>query len=100
MESTESHSAGFPSFPHSLEIPSGLPHFHGLDDEYRYTRTTPETSAKASNQDPWHREGVVTDVPGPKCNGCSGTLTPLSCFCCCSCLSGNQGRRCGQEQAR
>jgi hypothetical protein len=25
--------AGFPPFPHSLEIPSGLPHSHGLDDE-------------------------------------------------------------------
>ena len=24
--------AGFPTFPHSLEIPSGFPHFHGLDD--------------------------------------------------------------------
>jgi hypothetical protein len=29
----ESHEAGFPPFPHSLEIPSGFPHSHGLDDE-------------------------------------------------------------------
>jgi hypothetical protein len=29
----ESPKAGFPPFPHSLEIPAGLPHFHGLDDE-------------------------------------------------------------------
>jgi hypothetical protein len=31
MESMESQEAGFPPFPHSLEIPSGLPHSHGLD---------------------------------------------------------------------
>jgi hypothetical protein len=29
--SMESQEAGFPPFPHSLEIPSGLPHCHGLD---------------------------------------------------------------------
>ena len=28
----ESHEAGFPPFPHSLEIPSGFPHSHGLGD--------------------------------------------------------------------
>ena len=33
MESMESHKDGFPPFPHSLEIPSGLAHSHGLDDE-------------------------------------------------------------------
>ena len=32
MESMESHEAGFPPFPHSLEIPAGFPHSHGLDD--------------------------------------------------------------------
>jgi hypothetical protein len=32
MEGMESHDAGFPPFPHSLEIPSGFPHSHGLDD--------------------------------------------------------------------
>src|ERR1700689_4717511 len=32
VESMESHEAGFPLFPHPLEIPSGLPHSHGLDD--------------------------------------------------------------------
>jgi hypothetical protein len=26
----ESLKAGFPLFPHSLEIPSGFPHYHGL----------------------------------------------------------------------
>ena len=30
MESVESQESGFPPFPHSLEIPSGLPHSHGL----------------------------------------------------------------------
>jgi hypothetical protein len=28
----ESHKAGFPPFPHSLEIPSGFAHSHGLGD--------------------------------------------------------------------
>jgi hypothetical protein len=32
MESMESHEAGFPPFPHSLEIPSGFPHSHGHVD--------------------------------------------------------------------
>jgi hypothetical protein len=31
MESLESQEAGFPPFPHSLEIPLGFPHSHGLD---------------------------------------------------------------------
>jgi hypothetical protein len=31
MESMESQEAGFPPFPHSLEIPLGFPHSHGLD---------------------------------------------------------------------
>ncbi len=35
-ERVESHTAGFPPFPHSLEIPSGFPHSHGLEDEIRY----------------------------------------------------------------
>jgi hypothetical protein len=32
MESLESQDAGFPPFPHPLEILSGFPHFHGFDD--------------------------------------------------------------------
>jgi hypothetical protein len=67
----ESHKAGFPSCPHSLGIPSGLPHSHGLDDEIRYL----EATAKTRRSKPRHRKGLVTNVPGPKCNGCSGTLT-------------------------
>jgi hypothetical protein len=27
---------------------------------------------------PYHRKGLVTDVPGPKCNACSGTLNPTA----------------------
>ena len=38
----ESHEADFPPFPHSLEIPSGLPHSHGLDGEIRYLQATAE----------------------------------------------------------
>jgi hypothetical protein len=29
----ESHEAGFPPFPHLLEIPSGFPHSQGFGDE-------------------------------------------------------------------
>jgi hypothetical protein len=72
----ESHKAGFPPFPHSLEIPSGLPHSHGLDDELSYLETTRQRPALNPNLGIYRRKGVVTDVPGPKCNGCSGTLTP------------------------
>jgi hypothetical protein len=73
MESLESHKAGFPPFPRSLEIPSGLPHSHGLDDEIRYSETTKDPVLNP-DLSPYHRKGLVTDVPGPKCNGCSGTL--------------------------
>jgi hypothetical protein len=54
------------------------------------------------NPRPLDHKGVVMEVPGPKCNGCSGTLTPLSvfCCCCCFCFSTHQGRRCGQERGR
>jgi hypothetical protein len=31
MESMESQEAGFPPFPHFLEIPLGFPHSHDLD---------------------------------------------------------------------
>jgi hypothetical protein len=45
-ERVESHEGGFPPFPHSLEIPSGLPHFHGLDGEIRYSEATAKTSPR------------------------------------------------------
>src|SRR5437763_1825300 len=35
MESMESHKAGFPPFPHSLEIPSGFPRQAQLDRRIR-----------------------------------------------------------------
>ena len=67
MESMESHEAGFPPFPHSLEIPSGLPHFHGLDD-WVYVFSCPLYSNHR------YRKGLVTDVSGPQRNACPGTL--------------------------
>jgi hypothetical protein len=39
MESMESHKAGFPPFPHSLEIPLGFPHYHRFDDGYMFLET-------------------------------------------------------------
>ena len=38
----ESHETGFPPFPHSLEIPLGFPHSHGLDDRI-YVLSYPST---------------------------------------------------------
>jgi hypothetical protein len=46
-ESPESHKAGFPTFPYSVEISSGLPHSQGLDDEIRYLEATAETNEQA-----------------------------------------------------
>jgi hypothetical protein len=86
----ESHKAGFPPFPHSLEIPSGFPHSHGLGD-WIYVFSC------SLNSNHRHRKGLVTDVSGPQRNACPGTLTPLSRSCCCFCSSDDQGRRCGQD---
>ena len=69
----ESHEAGFPPFPHSLEIPSGFPHSHGLDD-WIYVFSC------LLNSNHRHRKGLVTDVSGPQRNACPGTLTPLEAF--------------------
>src|ERR1700744_4168519 len=68
MESLESHEAGFPPFPHSLEVPSGLPHSHGLGDRLYVFSCSPHTNHR-------HRKGVVTNVSGPQRNACPGTLT-------------------------
>ena len=54
----ESQDAGFSPFPHSLEIPLGFPHSHGLDD-WLYVFSWP------FNSNHRHRKGVVTDVSGP-----------------------------------
>jgi len=71
--SMESHDAGFPPFPHSLEIPSGFPHSHGLDD-WLYVFLCPSNSHYS------HRKGLVTDVSGPQRNACPGTPPPLAAF--------------------
>ena len=67
----ESHEAGFPPLPQSLEIPSGFPHSQGLDD-WIYLFSCPLYSIHR------HRKGLVTDVSGPKCNERSGTLSAPS----------------------
>jgi hypothetical protein len=54
----ESHNAGFPPFPHSLDIPSGFPHSHCLDD-WVYVFSCPLYSKHR------RRKGLVTDVSGP-----------------------------------
>ena len=66
----ESHDAGFPPFPHSLEIPSGFPHYHGLGG-WLYVFSC------LLNSNDSHRKGLVTDVSGPQCNACPGTLTTV-----------------------
>jgi hypothetical protein len=71
MESMESHDAGFPPFPHSLEIPLGFPHSHGLDD-WIYV------FSYFFNSNHRHRKGLVTDVSGPQRNVCPGTLSVLA----------------------
>ena len=63
--------AGFPPFPHSLEIPSGFPTFPR-------PRPTAYISFSAPvNSNHRHRKGLLTDVSGPQRNACPGTLTPL-----------------------
>ncbi|MGA8629110.1 MAG: hypothetical protein WB573_02115, partial [Terracidiphilus sp.] len=79
MESMESHEAGFPLFPHSLEIPSGLPHFHGLGGEIMYLEATAKTGPRPDNLSPYRRKGLVTDVPvhSQHCaSGAPDTLRP------------------------
>jgi hypothetical protein len=71
----ESHEAGFPPFPHSLEIPTGFPHYHRYDDYYislKDRQSLPQTR----NQSHFRRKGLVNHVPGLKRKGCPGTLTP------------------------
>jgi len=82
-----------PPFPHSLEIPSGFPHSHGLDD-----RTYVFSSPLNSNHR--HRKGLVTDVSVPQRNACPGTFTPLArlVYVIQREALGVSGRRCGQER--
>jgi hypothetical protein len=77
----------------------GFPHYHGYGDDYHVFEDR-QSPPKTRNQSHSHRKGLVNHVPGLKRKGCPGTLTPLSRFCCCFCSSDDQGRSCGQEQAR
>src|ERR1700722_7127738 len=72
MERVESQEAGFPPFPHSLEIPSGFPHSHGLGC-WHISRCK---SMRDRSQGLLDLKGLVTDVSGPQRNACPGTLTP------------------------
>jgi hypothetical protein len=68
----ESHKASFPPFPHSLEILSGFPHYHGFYGYYVFTdrQSPPQTY----NQSHFCRKGLVNHVPGLKRKACPGTL--------------------------
>ena len=73
MESMESHKAGFPPFPHPLEIPAGIPTLPRLRRRLSCIedrQSPPETR----NQSHSHRKGLVNHVPGLKRKGCPGTL--------------------------
>src|ERR1700733_13978952 len=61
----ESQEAGFPPFPHS----------HGLDCGH-VSKVNNKRKARKPDLRPFHRKGLVTDVPGPKCNERSSTLIP------------------------
>jgi len=54
------------------------------------------------NPRPLEHKGLVMEVPGPKCNGCSGTLTPLRSLWFCFRVLGDQAQEeeaCGRESA-
>jgi hypothetical protein len=72
MESMESQKAGFPLFPHPLEIPAGFPHYHGYDDyhEVEDRQSPPKTRIQSHS----HRKGLVNHVPGLKRKACPGAL--------------------------
>jgi hypothetical protein len=53
MERVESHEAGFPPFPLSLEIPSGFPHSHGLDDWRYMSSRAPSYSCASAHMTYW-----------------------------------------------
>jgi len=74
MERVESKEAGFPPFPHSLEIPSGLPHSHGLD----YWHISKVQSMRDRIPRLLDLKGVVMEVLGTKCNERSSTLTSIT----------------------
>lgn len=73
MESLESPAAGFPPFPHSLEIPAGFPHYHGYGDDYHLSEDR-QSPPKTRNQSHSHRKRLVNHLPGLKRKGSPGTL--------------------------
>jgi hypothetical protein len=98
----ESLKAGFPPFPHSLEIPAGFPHYHGYGDDYHLSEDR-QSPPKTRNQSHSHRKGLVNHLPGLKRKGSPGTLTPergLSSLFVRVSAPDLQGRRCGQERDR
>jgi len=70
----ESHEAGFPPFPHPLEIPAGVPTLPGYGDDYHVFEDR-QSPPKTRNQSHSHRKGLVNHVPGLKRNACPGTLS-------------------------
>jgi hypothetical protein len=79
MESLESPKAGFPPFPHSLEIPAGFPHYHGYGDDYHLSEDR-QSPPKTRNQSHSHRKGLVNHLPGLKRKGSPGTLSMVIGF--------------------
>jgi hypothetical protein len=73
MERVESQKAGFPLFPHPLEIPAGFPHYHGYGGDYHVSEDR-QSPPKTCNQSHSHRKGLVNHVPGLKRKGCPGTF--------------------------
>jgi len=65
----ESHEAGFPPFPHSLEIPSGF-HIPTASATGDICLLVPSQLKRR------YRKGLVTDVSGPQRTAGPGTLTP------------------------
>jgi hypothetical protein len=72
----ESQKAGFPPFPHPLEIPSGLPHSHSSDGDYHVSEDR-QSPPKTRNLSRSHRKGLVNHVSGLKRKGCPSTLKTL-----------------------
>jgi hypothetical protein len=74
-EKPRSRLSGFRPFPHSVEIPLGFPHSHGLDCGH-VSKVNNKRKTLKPDLRPFHRKELVTDVPGPKCNERSSTLIP------------------------
>jgi hypothetical protein len=80
MEMTEYGKYGKPrsrlsTLPTFFGNPFGFPHSHGLDCGH-VSKVNNKRKARKPDLRPFHRKGLVTDVPGPKCNERSSTLIP------------------------